>query len=127
MRWRHSTVILRPTSPCKRQLRSFFKGRLLKEALSVPANYVWEVSMTPENVGPHVEDNPKRKQQHSVEIRDVATGLWIWRLDSRQPTAIVVLKPDHVRDVIRSCAAIMRVRLAPGSSFPTAKPNRFWW
>lgn len=81
MRWRHSTVILRPTSPCKRQLRSFFKGRLLKEALSVPANYVLEVSMTPENVGPHVEDNPKRKQQHSVEIRDVAPGLWIWRLE----------------------------------------------
>ena len=24
--------------------------------------------MTPENVGPHVEDNPKRKQQHSVEF-----------------------------------------------------------
>jgi hypothetical protein len=24
--------------------------------------------MTPENVGPHVEDNPKREQQHSVEF-----------------------------------------------------------
>ena len=73
----------------------------------------------------------------SVEVRDVAAGLWLWRLgvdweplvactcvesggetlildpyappddahevwarlDSRPPTVVVVLKPDHVRDV----------------------------
>jgi hypothetical protein len=86
----------------------------------------------------------KRDSQSQVEIRDVAAGLWIWRLehphwkpgqgwepvvastcvdsggerlvldplapppdavevwrrlDARPPTAVVVLKPDHVRDV----------------------------
>jgi len=86
----------------------------------------------------------KNDRQMPVEVRDVATGLWIWRLehphwkpgqgweplvactcvesrgetlvldplapsahaaevwkrlDARPPTAVVVLKPDHVRDV----------------------------
>ena len=86
----------------------------------------------------------KNDRQTSVEVRDVASGLWIWRLehphwkpgqgweplvactcvesqretlvldplapppdatevwkrlDARPPTAVVVLKPDHVRDV----------------------------
>src|SRR5215471_11522621 len=85
-----------------------------------------------------------KRQQRPVEIRDVAPGLWIWRLehprwkpgqgwepivactcvesggevlvldplappaeadsvwqrlDARPPTTVVVLKPDHVRDV----------------------------
>jgi Metallo-beta-lactamase superfamily len=86
----------------------------------------------------------KQDPQSQVELRDVASGLWIWRLehphwkpgqgwesivastyvesggetlvldplappaaavevwkrlDARPPTAVVVLKPDHVRDV----------------------------
>src|SRR5437867_11688979 len=86
----------------------------------------------------------KPAPQPQVELRDVASGLWIWRLehphwrpgqgwepivastcvesggdtlvldplappenatedckrlDARPPTAVVVLKPDHVRDV----------------------------
>jgi hypothetical protein len=86
----------------------------------------------------------KNDRQTAVEVRDIATGLWIWRLehphwkpgqgweplvactcvesqgetlvldplapspdatefwkrlDARPPTAVVVLKPDHVRDV----------------------------
>jgi len=100
--------------------------------------------MTPEDVRPIFGHDGKRERQRPVEIRDVAPGLWIWRLehphwkpgqgwdpivactcvesrgevlvldplapatnstevwqrlDSRPPTAIVVLKPDHVRDV----------------------------
>ena len=100
--------------------------------------------MTPEDVQPIFGHAAKRERQRPVEIRDVAPGLWIWRLehphwkpgqgwdpivactcvesrgevlvldplapatnstevwqrlDSRPPTAIVVLKPDHVRDV----------------------------
>jgi len=88
--------------------------------------------------------NPDEMTQSQIEFRDVAAGLWIWRLshphwkpgqgwepvvactcvesggerllldplappddaselwrrlDSRPPTAVVVLKPDHVRDV----------------------------
>jgi len=99
--------------------------------------------MTPEDVRPIFGHDAKRERQRPVEIRDVAPGLWIWRLehphwkpgqgwdpivactcvesrgevlvldplapatnstevwqrlDSRPPTAIVVLKPDHVRD-----------------------------
>jgi|SRR6516164_1510946 len=99
--------------------------------------------MTPEDVRPIFGHDGKRERQRPVEIRDVAPGLWIWRLehphwkpgqgwdpivactcvesrgevlvldplapttdstevwqrlDSRPPTAIVVLKPDHVRD-----------------------------
>jgi len=99
--------------------------------------------MTPEDVGPIFGYDARRDRERPVEIRDVAPGLWIWRLehphwkpgqgwdpivactcvesrdevlvldplapatdstevwqrlDARQPTAIVVLKPDHVRD-----------------------------
>jgi glyoxylase-like metal-dependent hydrolase (beta-lactamase superfamily II) len=123
--------------------------------------------MTPENVRPHVEDNPKCKQ-HSVEIRDVAPGLWIWRLehphwkpgqgwdpivastcvesrgevlvldplspltdssevwqrlDSRQPTAIVVLKPDHVRDVDSFVRRYHARALGPRLFFPYDVPE----
>src|SRR5947199_10056333 len=90
------------------------------------------------------EDDMEQVRQSNVEIRDVASGLWIWRLehphwkpgqgwepivastcvesggetlvldplappedatavwkrlDARPPTAIVVLKPDHVRNI----------------------------
>ena len=99
--------------------------------------------MTPEDVRPILGYDAKRDRERPLEIRDVAPGLWIWRLehprwkpgqgwdpivactcvesrgevlvldplapttdstevwqrlDSRPPTAIVVLKPDHVRD-----------------------------
>jgi len=75
--------------------------------------------MTPENVGPHVEDNPKRKQQHSVEF-----AIEVWqRLDSRQPTAIVVLQPDHVRDVDSFVRRYHARALGPRLFFPYDIPE----
>src|SRR5215471_14374585 len=107
--------------------------------------------MTPEDVRPIFGQDAKRERQRPVEIRDVAPGLWIWRLehphwkpgqgwdpivactcvdsrgevlvldplapathstemwqrlDSRPPTAVVVLKPDMFGTSICSCAAI---------------------
>ena len=37
--------------------------------------------MTPEDVRPIFGHDAKRERQRPVEIRDVAPGLWIWRLE----------------------------------------------
>jgi len=37
--------------------------------------------MTPEDVRPIFGYDAKRDRQRPVEIRDVAPGLWIWRLE----------------------------------------------
>ena len=37
--------------------------------------------MTPEDVRPIFGHDGKRERQRPVEIRDVAPGLWIWRLE----------------------------------------------
>ncbi len=110
----------------------------------------------------------KQNPQSQVEVRDVAPGLWIWRLehphwklgqgwepivastcvesrgetlvldplappdgaaevwqrlDARPPTAVVVLKPDHIRDVDLFVRRYGAARLARASFFARTSPR----
>ena len=57
--------------------------------------------MTPEDVGPIFGYDARRDRERPVEIRDVAPGLWLWRLEHPH------WKPGQGWDPIVACTCVV--------------------